>query len=154
MSQGKHYGIDHIITLQLLSSNHVLIYTDFILGCSTISSTTDPQTTINFQKSAQIPLRNTNPDKDISTPSWCEPSTIEVTTKDAKQHASMLDSLLIVRDDSTIQQSLLKPHATLQILDALKDDNYMTTKATNLTTPNSIIPRTANVRRLLNHACH
>ena len=64
MYQDQHYYIDHTVTPQLLSSDHALIYANFILRRSTIPSTTDTQTTVHFQNVAQIPLRVTNPNKD------------------------------------------------------------------------------------------
>ena len=58
---------------------------------------------MQFQKDTNISLCVNNPNNNNDpTPSCYEPFAIEITTKDAKQHVSMVNVLKTVHDDPTI----------------------------------------------------
>ena len=99
-------------------------------------------------------LRIANPDKDSTTaPSWYEPSTTGVRTKDARQHKFISNALLTIHDVLIVQQSFLKSYKTLQSLDTLTRDMCTTITYSNSNTTNIIILRTTEVYRLINHTC-
>ena len=93
-------GIDYFITSHLLSSDHVLIYTNFILGYQVTLINNEPRTITQFTKVAKALIRISNSDKDsISTSSWYKLSTNEVITKAAQQCRSILNTLKAIYYD-------------------------------------------------------